>query len=132
MEIQYNPNYPSVEDLRKKAKKRIPGFAFDYLSGGANEEINLRKNTSEIRDIELMPQYLTPHSKSDMRTELFGHTYDAPFGISPVGLQGLIWPGSPEILAKAAFESDRSEKPVVFTNSENIFSTVKIQKRNLS
>ena len=104
MELQYNPNYPSVEDLRKKAKKRIPGFAFDYLSGGANEEINLRKNTSEIRDIELVPQYLTPHSGSDMKTELFGHTYDAPFGIAPVGLQGLIWPGSPEILARAAFD----------------------------
>ena len=39
-----------------------------------------------------------------MRTELFGHTYDAPFGIAPVGLQGLIWPNAPEILAKAAFE----------------------------
>ena len=36
--------------------------------------------------------------------ELFGHTYDAPFGIAPVGLQGLMWPNSPEILAKAAFK----------------------------
>lgn len=104
MEIQYNPRYPSVEDLRRKARKRIPGFAFDYLSGGCNEEINLRKNTSEIRELELMPQYLIPHLGSDMKTELFGHTYDAPFGIAPVGLQGLIWPNSPEILAKAAFD----------------------------
>lgn len=39
-----------------------------------------------------------------MRTELFGHVYDAPFGIAPVGLQGLFWPGTPEILAKAAFD----------------------------
>jgi L-lactate dehydrogenase (cytochrome) len=39
-----------------------------------------------------------------MKTELFGHTYDAPFGIAPVGLQGLMWPKSPEILAKAAAE----------------------------
>lgn len=35
-------------------------------------------------------------------------------------------------LAQAAFESDRSETPVVFTNTENIFLTEKIQKRNLS
>jgi L-lactate dehydrogenase (cytochrome) len=35
---------------------------------------------------------------------LFGHTYDAPFGIAPVGLQGLMWPNAPEILAKAAFD----------------------------
>ncbi len=104
MKLEYNPRYPSIEDLRAKAKKRIPGFAFDYLDGGCNEEINLHKNTSEIREIELLPQYLKKHSGSDMKTELFGHVYDAPFGIAPVGLQGLIWPNSPEILAKAAFK----------------------------
>ncbi|MEO8720586.1 MAG: alpha-hydroxy acid oxidase [Ginsengibacter sp.] len=104
MKLPYNPRYPSVESLREKAKKRIPGFAFDYLDGGCNEEINLRKNTSEIREIELLPQYLKKHAGSEMKTDLFGHVYDAPFGIAPVGLQGLIWPNSPEILAKAAFE----------------------------
>ena len=104
MKLEYNPRYPSVESLREKAKKRIPGFAFDYLDGGCNEEINLHKNTSEIREIELLPQYLKKHSGSDLKTELFGHVYDAPFGIAPVGLQGLIWPNSPEILASAAFK----------------------------
>ncbi|TAN14249.1 MAG: alpha-hydroxy-acid oxidizing protein [Chitinophagaceae bacterium] len=101
-ELQYNPRYPNIDYLRRKAKKRMPGFAFDYLSGGCNEEINLRKNTEDIRKIELMPQYLKKHTGSDMKTALFGHVYDAPFGIAPVGLQGLIWPNSPEILAKAA------------------------------
>jgi L-lactate dehydrogenase (cytochrome) len=52
--------------------------------------------------VELKPLYLTRHSGSDMKTELFGHVYDAPFGIAPIGLQGLIWPNSPEILARAA------------------------------
>lgn len=104
MKLEYNPRYPSIEDLRDRAKKRIPGFAFDYLDGGCNEEINLRKNTSEIREVELLPEYLKNHPGSDMKTELFGHVYDAPFGIAPVGLQGLIWPNSPEILARAAFK----------------------------
>jgi len=104
MKFQYNPKYPSIEDLIKKAKSRIPRFAFEYLDGGCNEEVNLYKNTAEIRQVELMPKYLSDHRGADMRTELFGHVYDAPFGIAPVGLQGLIWPNSPEILAKAAFE----------------------------
>ena len=104
MKLAYNPRYPSVESLREKAKRRIPGFAFDYLDGGCNEEITLHKNTSEIREIELLPQYLKEHAGSDLKTELFGHVYDAPFGMAPVGLQGLIWPNSPEILAKAAFQ----------------------------
>ena len=102
--LKYNPNYPSVADLRKKAMKRIPRFAFEYLDGGCNEDTNLRKNTAEIRDVELIPQYLTKHAGSSMKTKLFGVEYDAPFGVAPVGLQGLMWPKSPEILAKAAFE----------------------------
>ncbi|WP_276166060.1 alpha-hydroxy acid oxidase [Zobellia alginiliquefaciens] len=100
----YDTRYPSVDDLRNKAMRKIPKFAFEYLDGGCNEDVNLRKNTSEIRDIELLPYYLSKHTESVMKTEIFGHTYDAPFGIAPVGLQGLMWPNSPEILAKAAFE----------------------------
>jgi L-lactate dehydrogenase (cytochrome) len=94
--------YPSIEDLRARAQQKIPRFAFEYLDGGCNEDVNLHKNTSEIREIELKPYYLTDHTASSMKTELFGHVYDAPFGIAPIGLQGLMWPGSPEILAKAA------------------------------
>jgi len=104
MKIQYNPSYPSIEDLRAKAKKRIPKFAFEYLDGGCNEDVNLHKNTAQIREVELLPSYLSKHKGSNMKTELFGHTYDAPFGIAPVGLQGLMWPNSPEILAKSAFD----------------------------
>src|SRR5690606_35341174 len=103
-EIKINVAYPSVDDLRNRAKERIPKFAFEYLDGGCNEDVNLHKNTSDIRKVELLPYYLSKHTGSSMKTELFGHIYDAPFGIAPVGLQGLMWPNSPEILAKAAFE----------------------------
>ena len=102
MELTINPKYPSVDDLRKRAMVKMPKFAFEYLDGGCNEDINLDKNRTDLQKIELMPQYLSKFEKSEMKTELFGHTYDAPIGISPVGLQGLMWPNSPEILAKAA------------------------------
>lgn len=102
--MEYNPKYPAIDDLRRRAMKRIPRFAFEYLDGGCNEEVNLHKNTQEIREVELKPYYLSKHIASNMQTELFGHIYDAPFGIAPIGLQGLMWPNSPEILAKAAFE----------------------------
>lgn len=102
MKWEYNSAYPSTDDLRNKAKKKIPGFAFEYLDGGCNEDVNLYKNTSELREVELKPLYLTKHTGSSLQTELFGHVYDAPFGIAPVGLQGLMWPGAPEILARAA------------------------------
>ena len=104
MELNINSKYPSVNDLRKRAKYKMPKFAFDYLDGGCNEDVNLNKNQTDIRKIELMPNYLSDFDASLMKTELFGHTYDAPFGIAPIGLQGLMWPNSPEILAKAAME----------------------------
>jgi len=99
----YNPTYPSMDDIINKARKRVPRFAIEYLEGGCNEDINLKKNSSDIQKIELQPHYLRPESKVSLSTELFDETYSAPFGIAPIGLQGLIWPGSAEILAKAAF-----------------------------
>lgn len=102
MKPLYDMRYPSVEDLRTRAKQRIPRFAFEYLDGGCNEDINLHKNTSELREVELKPYYLAPHTPPNLKTKLFGLEYDAPFGIAPVGLQGLLWPNAPEILAKAA------------------------------
>ena len=97
---------PSIEHLRERARKRIPRFAFEYLEGGCNSEINLRRNTEEIREVQLKPYYLRDYPGSDQSVELFGKTYDAPFGIAPIGLQGLIWPRATEILAKAAFDQN--------------------------
>lgn len=104
MKLDYNTSYPGIDDLRERARRRTPRFAFEYLDGGCNEDVNLAKNTDDLRRVELKPYYLTPHEPASLKTELFGHEYDAPFGVSPIGLQGLIWPNSPEILARAAAE----------------------------
>ena len=100
----FNSQYPSIEHLRERARRRIPRFAFEYLEGGCFSNINLQRNTDEIREVQLKPRYLNDFAGSDTRTELFGHTYDAPFGVSPIGLQGLLWPRATEILAGAAHQ----------------------------
>jgi L-lactate dehydrogenase (cytochrome) len=103
MTLTFDSRYPSIDDLRTRAQQKIPKFAFEYLDGGCNEDVNLLRNTSELREVQLKPNYLRNHGGSSTKTKLFGIEYDSPFGISPIGLQGLIWPNSPEILAKAAF-----------------------------
>ena len=103
---KFNPKYPSVNDLRAKAKTKMPKFAFEYLDGGCNEDDNLRKNTSDLRAVELVPEYLKNSVEVSLKTKLFGIQYDAPFGVAPIGLQGLMWPKAPEILAKAAFKNN--------------------------
>ncbi|MEM7144679.1 MAG: alpha-hydroxy acid oxidase [Verrucomicrobiota bacterium] len=102
----FDSQLPSIEHLRARARRRLPRFAFEYLEGGCNSEINLRRNTDELREIQLQPYYLRDYPGSNLQTELFGKTYDAPFGIAPIGLQGLMWPGAAEILAKAAFQNN--------------------------
>jgi len=104
MANSFDTAYPSVDDLRTKAKSRVPAFAFEYLDGGCNEDVSIKRNTSEIRDVQLQPRYLNNYGESSTKTKVLGMEFDAPFGIAPVGLQGLMWPNSPAILAKAAYK----------------------------
>jgi len=106
MANSFDTAYPSVDDLRSKAKKRVPAFAFEYLDGGCNEDVSIQRNTSEIRDVQLQPRYLNNYGQSSTNTKVLGMEFDAPFGIAPVGLQGLMWPNSPAILAKAAHKNN--------------------------
>jgi L-lactate dehydrogenase (cytochrome) len=100
----FHSEYPSIEHLRAKARRRVPRFAFEYLEGGCFSEINLRRNTEEIREVRLNPWYLRDYAGAELKTELFGQTYAAPFGVAPIGLQGLIWPRATQILAQAAHQ----------------------------
>ncbi|PIE47898.1 MAG: alpha-hydroxy-acid oxidizing enzyme [Gammaproteobacteria bacterium] len=102
MTFSINTNYPSVEHLRIRSKQRMPRFAYEYLTEGCNDDLNVTKNTQEIRNIELMPHYLTDLKQSSLKKTLFGKEYNVPFGVTAVGLQSLMWPKTPEILAKTA------------------------------
>jgi L-lactate dehydrogenase (cytochrome) len=106
MANEFNSDYPSMDDLRNKSMQRIPKFAFEYLDGGCNEDVSISRNTKEIREVQLQPRYLRNKGISSTKTKVMGMEFDAPFGIAPVGLQGLMWPNSPEILAKSAFKNN--------------------------
>ena len=49
-----------------------------------------------------MPRYLADADQPNIYCQLMGHDYNAPFGVAPIGLSGLIWPKSESILAEAA------------------------------
>ena len=106
MNYKFISQYPSIADLKIKARKKIPRFAFEYLNGGCNDDVNIKRNTDEIRNVQLRPEYIKKFNGSSLKTSVFGIEYDLPFGIAPIGLQGLMWPNSPEILAKSAFKNN--------------------------
>jgi len=98
----YDSRYPSIFDLEKRAGRRIPHFALEYLQGGIGCEIGLRQNRQALDAVQLVPRYLRDISNCDISTPLFGKRYAMPIGIAPVGLAGMIWPGSELMLARAA------------------------------
>lgn len=97
-------NLPRVEDLERRAARRIPHFAWEYLASGTGDERAVQNNLDRLSTVQLVPQLLKGRLAPVVETELFGVTYSAPIGIAPVGLTGLIWPGADGALAKAAAE----------------------------
>ena len=67
----YHSQYPSVADLRRKAKSRIPKFAFDYLEGGCNEGLNLARNESDFDNIYLKPTAVLVSGDTVSAAEVF-------------------------------------------------------------
>lgn len=94
--------YPAISDLRKKAYKKIPFFAWEYLDSGTGEEAAMHRNAASLNSITLMPHFMKGNINPDTSTELFGKTFSAPFGIPPIGYTSLMWPGGEQILAKTA------------------------------
>ena len=82
--------------------RRIPGFMRDYLINGIGQGVAVEKNRQALNDVELMPRYLADADQPNIYCQLMGHDYNAPFGVAPIGLSGLIWPKSESILAEAA------------------------------
>jgi isopentenyl diphosphate isomerase/L-lactate dehydrogenase-like FMN-dependent dehydrogenase len=94
--------FPCVVDMEAAAARRMPGFVHDYLIGGLGRESSVRRNVASLDTIQLMPRYLSVAPSPDMSISVFGKRFDAPFGIAPLGLAGLLWPGCEVPLAKAA------------------------------
>lgn len=90
----------SIDDLRARAKRRIPRFAFDLVDGGAENERNLRRNITAFEEIELTPRYMVDVSSIDTSATLFGQTFDVPFGMAPIGMLNAFWPDADLILAR--------------------------------
>ncbi len=94
--------YPFIADLRRKARTRIPFFAWEYLDSGTGRDDGAGRNLDAMSKVALTPRFMRGEFEVRTRTELFGQTYAAPFGVAPVGLTGLMWPEAENILARSA------------------------------
>lgn len=92
----------TVEDLRSAARRRLPRAAFDYLDGGAEDEVTLRRNREAFDDWELVPQVLRDVGAVDLRTEVLGEPCALPVVLGPTGFTRMMHPAGELAVASAA------------------------------
>jgi L-lactate dehydrogenase (cytochrome) len=115
--VRLHRRFPTINDLRARARWRVPRFAFDFVDGGANDEACIERNIAAFRAVELLPRYCIETKGASTEVELFGARYAAPIGIAPMGSPGLMWPGAEEYLAQAA---QRARIPYVLATPANM------------
>ncbi len=94
--------YPSISDLRARARRRLPRFVWDYLDSATGDETAKSRNTEALNAITLWPAILRGNVVPDLTTRLMGRSYPLPLGIAPVGMSGVIWPDAERIIAREA------------------------------
>ena len=96
-----SPRVVNIEDLRVLAKKRLPKAVFDYLDGGAEDEITLRSNCRAFEELTFRPRQAVESTECDPRTTVLGKQISFPGTLAPVGYSRLMHPGG-EVAAAAA------------------------------
>jgi (S)-mandelate dehydrogenase len=94
--------FPTAMDLRARARRRLPNFAFEYADGGAGADTGIARNWAALDAVEMVPRYGRVIEPPPADTTLFGKAYAAPIGIAPIGGPGTAYPGAETWLAKAA------------------------------
>ncbi len=92
----------NIADLRDIARRRVPGFVFEYVESGAEDEVTLRGNREALERLRLIPQTLVDTSARHQRSSILGRPANAPLVIAPTGLNGLLHPDADVSLARAA------------------------------
>ncbi|MGH8294528.1 MAG: alpha-hydroxy acid oxidase [Steroidobacteraceae bacterium] len=92
----------NIADLREIARRRVPGFVFEYVEGGAEDEATLRHNREALAALRFVPQTLIDTRGRTLEASLFGRPAAAPLVIAPTGLNGMLHPEGDIALARAA------------------------------
>jgi L-lactate dehydrogenase (cytochrome) len=92
----------SIEDLRARARRRIPRAIFDYADGGSYQETTLKANAADLDAIQLRPRVMIDVSDIKLATTLAGAAVAMPLAIAPTGLCGLYHADGEILGARAA------------------------------
>jgi L-lactate dehydrogenase (cytochrome) len=92
----------TVADLRRLARRRLPRGVFDYIDGGAEDELSLRRNVEAFRRVEFCPRVLNDVDRVDISTTLLGRPMPLPLVLAPTGFTRIATSGGELDVARAA------------------------------
>ena len=92
----------NVDDLRRMARRRLPGGVFDYIDGGAEDELSLSRNVGAFRRVEFRPRVLCDVRHVDPSTSLLGRPLPIPLVLAPTGFTRIAAPDGEIAVARAA------------------------------
>jgi L-lactate dehydrogenase (cytochrome) len=96
---------PSVEDLRRSAKRRLPRGVFDYIDGAAEDERTAYRNRAGFSALEFRPRVLRNVGEVDISTEMLGRRLELPLVLAPTGFTRIAHPEGELAVARAAAAS---------------------------
>jgi len=97
-----SPQVVNIQDLRRLAQKRLPQVIFDYLDGGAEDEVTLRENCRAFHEITFRPRQAVATPRRDLRTKVLGAEISFPALLAPVGYSRMMHPHGEAGAARAA------------------------------
>lgn len=92
----------TVDDAARLARRRLPRVIADFVTGGAEDEVTVRRNRTAFTDVELRPRYLVDVSQRSMQTTFLGQQLQLPVLLAPTGLARLVHPDGELAAARAA------------------------------
>ena len=92
----------NIADLRLMARRRLPKAIFDYVDGGAEDELSLRANRRAFEDVTFRPRHAVAVPEPDLRVRVLGHDLALPVLLGPVGYNRMMHPKGECAAARAA------------------------------
>ncbi len=96
----------NLQDFETAAQKRLPKCIFGFIQGGAEDEVSVKNNREAFNRYKLLPRVMVDTTARSTQTETFGHVWNAPFAIAPMGAMAVAVPDADRILASAAAQAN--------------------------
>ncbi|MCC7426903.1 MAG: alpha-hydroxy-acid oxidizing protein [Alphaproteobacteria bacterium] len=90
-----------IADLRNAARHYLPNICFEFIEGGAEDELTLRRNRAAFESVAFVPRALVDVARRNLEVPLFGKPVAAPLAISPMGVAGWHRRGADMMIARA-------------------------------